>query len=115
MQTGGDSKRWGESPALFAVVSTRACHERRMFRHDALFEFCILHFELSMPLQIRHRLSLVVRMRVRARRVPGFLAELRDERIALVNELLSRTPAVLRSNRVLAEQRKRDRRITVRN
>src|SRR5206468_12680918 len=47
--------------------------------------------------------------------VPGFLPELRDERIALVNQFLARTPGVLRSDRVLAEQRKRDRRIAVRN
>src|SRR4029450_7575807 len=114
MQTGGDSKPWGESAALFAVVATRAteaqrhrgqflslslcvsvaCGERTLGM-DALFEFCILLFELSMSLQVRHRLSLVVRMRADARRVPGFLAELRDQRIALVNQFLTRTPPML--------------------
>src|SRR5215813_12342920 len=54
-------------------------------------------------------------MRMRARGVAGFLEELRDERIALVDQFLARTPAVLRSDRVLAKQRKRDRRIAVRD
>src|SRR5712691_3556165 len=70
---------------------------------------------LPVPFQIRHRLCLLVRLRVRARRVFRLGTQLRDERVALVNQLLPLTAAISGANGVLAEERERDRRIAIRD
>src|SRR2546423_9277385 len=78
------------------------------------FAFCILHFALPVSLQIGHRLRLLVGLRVRARRVLRLGTQLRDERVALVHQLLPLTAAISGADGVLAEQRERDRRIAIR-
>src|SRR5262245_45660920 len=64
---------------------------------------------LPMSLQIRHRLRLLVRLRMRAGRVLRLGTQLRDQRVALVHQLLPLTAAVPGADGVLAEERKRDR------
>src|SRR6266850_4396159 len=63
---------------------------------------------LPVSLQIRHRICLVTRPRVGLHRPPGVLAKLRNERIALVHQLLPGATAICRSDRVLAEEREGD-------
>src|SRR5262245_15362841 len=69
----------------------------------------------SMPLQVGHRLDRVDWRLMLAARCACFLLERHDQLVTSVNERFARTPIVIGSNGVLAEQRKSDRRIAVRD
>src|SRR5262245_46889785 len=67
----------------------------------------------SMPLQVGHRLDRVDWRLMLAPCCARFLLERRDQLVTSVNERLARTPIVIGSNGVLAEERESDRRIAV--
>src|SRR5258705_6682800 len=70
---------------------------------------------LPVSLQIGHRLRLLVRLWMRARRALRLGAQRRDERVALVHEPFPGPAAVPRADDVFAEERKRDRRVAIRD
>src|SRR5258705_11556469 len=70
---------------------------------------------LPVSVQIGHRLRLLVRLRLRARRALRLRAQRRDERVALVHEPFPGPAAVPRADDVLAEERKRDHRVAIRD